>query len=182
MNSTTESESASAPDVRQSKAKRATPKKAKPATKKTARAKKQASRSNADRANKKGEVIAMMKRAHGPRDATQLADVIPAGEASNIRIGEQYPTTTRHLLGRHVQKMAIRRPYPPHTLNCPSKERPRGGQWELSLCRRTMRTSLISPRREPDHGCPATREKSDSSLPADFTVVVLCPVVSLLRV
>jgi hypothetical protein len=74
MNSTTESESASAPDVRQSKAKRATPKKAKPATKKIARAKKQASRSNADRANKKGEVIAMMKRAKG----ATLAEIMAA--------------------------------------------------------------------------------------------------------
>src|SRR5450755_3437192 len=61
MNTTTESEkNASAPEAPQPKTKRT--KKAKPAKKPT-RAKKPASRPNTERANKKAEVIAMMKRA-----------------------------------------------------------------------------------------------------------------------
>ena len=63
MNTATESEkSASAPEVPQPKTKRT--KKAKPA-KKAARAGKPASKPKADRANKKAEVIALMKRAKG---------------------------------------------------------------------------------------------------------------------
>ena len=72
MNTTTESEkSASAPEVPQSKAKRT--KKAKPA-KKPASEKKPASRGKTDRANKKAEVIALMKRAKG----ATLAEIIAA--------------------------------------------------------------------------------------------------------
>ena len=63
MNSTTESEkNASAPDVSLQKTKRTPAKKAKPA-KKAGRAKKAATKPKANRANKKAEVIAMMKRA-----------------------------------------------------------------------------------------------------------------------
>src|ERR1017187_3764343 len=72
--------------------------------------------------------------ADGPRDAAQFADMIPAGEAADVRIGEQHTAATRHLLGRHVQEMAIRRSYPPHTLNCPTKDQPRRrlALWEAS--------------------------------------------------
>jgi hypothetical protein len=62
MNSTTESENASTPDVPQ-KMKRGTAKKAKPA-KKTARAKK-AGKPAAERNNKTADVIALLKRAKG---------------------------------------------------------------------------------------------------------------------
>jgi len=72
MNTAGESEkSASAPEVPQPKTKRT--KKAKPA-KKASRAKKPARKPKADRANKKAEVIAMMKRAKG----ATLAEIIAA--------------------------------------------------------------------------------------------------------
>jgi hypothetical protein len=72
MNTTTESEkNASAPEAPQPKTKRT--KKAKPAKKPT-RAKKPASRPNTERANKKAEVIAMMKRAKG----ATLAEIMAA--------------------------------------------------------------------------------------------------------
>ena len=65
MNTTTESEkSATAPEVPQPKTKRTPTKKAKPA-KKGGRAKKPAGKLKADRANKKAEVIELMKRAKG---------------------------------------------------------------------------------------------------------------------
>jgi cell division septation protein DedD len=71
MNSTTESEkNASAPEVPQPKTRRT--KKAKSA-KKAARAKKPAGKPKADRANKKAEVIAMMKRAKGATLAEIMA-------------------------------------------------------------------------------------------------------------
>ena len=74
MNSTTESEkNASAPEV--PKTKRATAKKAQPA-KKAGRTKKSASKPKADRANKKAEVIALMKRAKG----ATLAEIMAATE------------------------------------------------------------------------------------------------------
>ena len=76
MNTTIESEkNASAPEVPQPKTKRTAAKKAKPA-KKAARAKKPASKPKADRANKKAEVIAMMKRAKG----ATLAEIMAATE------------------------------------------------------------------------------------------------------
>jgi Protein of unknown function (DUF3489) len=75
MNSTTESENASAPEAPQPKTKRAPAKKAKPA-KKAGPAKKQATKPKADRANKKAEVIAMMKRAKG----ATLAEIMAATE------------------------------------------------------------------------------------------------------
>jgi hypothetical protein len=60
MNTTTESErNASAPEVSQSKTKRAQP------TRKGARAKKPGGKPKADRTNKKTEVIAMLKRDKG---------------------------------------------------------------------------------------------------------------------
>jgi Protein of unknown function (DUF3489) len=72
MNTATESEeNASAPDVPQAKTKHT--KKAKPA-KKATRAKKPASKPKADRANKKAEVIALMKRAKG----ATLAEIMKA--------------------------------------------------------------------------------------------------------
>jgi hypothetical protein len=65
MNTATESErNPSAPEVPLPKTKRATAKKAKPA-KQAGRAGKPASKPKTDRANKKAEVIAMMKRAKG---------------------------------------------------------------------------------------------------------------------
>ena len=74
MNSTTESEkNASAPEVPQPKPKRAPAKKAKPA-KKAGRAGKPASKPKTDRANKKAEVIALMKRAKG----ATLAEIMAA--------------------------------------------------------------------------------------------------------
>ena len=73
MNTTTESEkNASAPEVSQPKTKRTPAKKAKPA-KRTARAKK-AARPKVNRANKKAEVIALMKRAKG----ATLAEIMAA--------------------------------------------------------------------------------------------------------
>jgi hypothetical protein len=76
MNSTTESEkNASAPEVPQPKTKRARAKIAKPA-KKTARSKKPAGKSKVDRANKKAEVITLMKRAKG----VTLAEIMAATE------------------------------------------------------------------------------------------------------
>jgi Protein of unknown function (DUF3489) len=72
MNSTTESEkNTSAPEVPQPKTNRT--KKAKPA-KKPARARKAAGKPNTERANKKAEVIAMMKRAKG----ATLAEIMAA--------------------------------------------------------------------------------------------------------
>jgi hypothetical protein len=75
MNTTTaESEkNASAPEASQPKTKRT--KKAKPA-KKPAGAKKPASKPNTERANKKAEVIALMKRAKG----ATLAEIMAATE------------------------------------------------------------------------------------------------------
>jgi hypothetical protein len=74
MNTATESEkNASAPEVPERKAKRAPAKKAKPA-KKASRAKKPAGKPKADRANKKAEVIALMKRAKG----ATLAEIMAA--------------------------------------------------------------------------------------------------------
>ena len=76
MNTTTESEkNASAPEAPQPKTKRTPAKKAKPA-KKAARARKPASKPKADRANKKAEVIALMKRAKG----ATLAEIMAATE------------------------------------------------------------------------------------------------------
>ncbi len=73
MNSTTESEkNASAPEVPQQKTKRTTAKKAKPA-KKAGRAGKPANKPKTDRANKKAEVIALMKRAKGATLAEIMA-------------------------------------------------------------------------------------------------------------
>jgi hypothetical protein len=72
MNSTTESEkNASAPEVQQPKTKRT--KKAN-AAKKPTRAKKATSKPSTERANKKAEVIALMKRAKG----ATLAEIIAA--------------------------------------------------------------------------------------------------------
>ena len=74
MNSTSESEkNVSAPEVPQTKTKRAPAKKAKPA-KKAGRAKKPATKPKVDRASKKAEVIALMKRAKG----ATLAEIIAA--------------------------------------------------------------------------------------------------------
>jgi hypothetical protein len=74
MNSTAESEkNASAPEAPKPRAKRTPAKKAKPA-KKAGRAGKPASKPTTDRANKKAEVIAMMKRAKG----ATLAEIIAA--------------------------------------------------------------------------------------------------------
>jgi len=71
MNTTTESEkNASAPEVPQPKTKHT--KKAKPA-KKVARTKKLTGKPKADRANKKAEVIALMKRAKGATLAEIMA-------------------------------------------------------------------------------------------------------------
>jgi hypothetical protein len=76
MNTATELEkNASAPEVPQPKAKRATAKKAKPA-KKAGRATKTASKAKAHRANKKAEVIALIKRAKG----ATLAEIMAATE------------------------------------------------------------------------------------------------------
>ena len=76
MNSTIESEkNATAPEAPQPKTKRTTAKKAKPA-KKAGRAKKAAGKPKADRANKKAEVIALMKRAKG----ATLAEIMAATE------------------------------------------------------------------------------------------------------
>jgi hypothetical protein len=72
MNSTTQSENGSAPEVPQPKAKRAPAKKATAAKK--SRTKKPASKPKAERANKKAEVIAMMKRARG----ATLAEIMAA--------------------------------------------------------------------------------------------------------
>ena len=73
MTITTESENASAPDVLQPKTKRSPAKKAKPA-KRAGGAKKPASKPKADRANKKAEVVALMKRAKG----ATLAEIMAA--------------------------------------------------------------------------------------------------------
>lgn len=74
MNTTTESEqNASAPEVSQPKTKRKPTKKAKPA-KKGARARKPAAKPNAERANKKADVVWMMKRAKG----ATLAEIMKA--------------------------------------------------------------------------------------------------------
>ena len=74
MNTATESEkNASAPGVLQPKARRATAKKAK-AAKKAGRAGKPASKPKTDRANKKAEAIALMKRSKG----VTLAKIIAA--------------------------------------------------------------------------------------------------------
>jgi hypothetical protein len=73
MNTTTESEkNASAPEVPQPKTKRTPAKKAKP-VKKVARAKKPVGKPKADRANKKAEVLALMKRAKGATLAEIMA-------------------------------------------------------------------------------------------------------------
>jgi hypothetical protein len=73
MNTTAESEkNTSAPEVAQPKTKRPAAKKAK-AAKKPARAKKPAGKPKADSANKKAEVIAMMKRAKGATLAEIMA-------------------------------------------------------------------------------------------------------------
>jgi hypothetical protein len=72
VNSTTESENASALEVPQPKTKRATAKRAKPA-KKAGRAGKPASKPKADRTNKKADVIALMKRAKGATLAEIMA-------------------------------------------------------------------------------------------------------------
>jgi hypothetical protein len=74
MNTATESEkNASAPEVPQPKTKRTPAKKGKPA-KKPGPAKKQATKPKGDRANKKAEVIALMKRAKG----ATLAEIMTA--------------------------------------------------------------------------------------------------------
>jgi hypothetical protein len=46
--------------------------------------------------------------------AAQFADVIAAGETADVGIREQHTAATRHVFRRHVEKMAKRRPYPPH--------------------------------------------------------------------
>ncbi len=72
MNTTTESEkNATVAEAPQPKAKRTSAKKAKPA-KKAGRTRKGASKPKADRANKKAEVVALMKRAKG----ATLADIM----------------------------------------------------------------------------------------------------------
>jgi hypothetical protein len=76
MNTTTESEkNASAPEIPQPKTKRAPANRAKSA-KKAGRAKTLASKPKAARANKKAEVIALMKRAKG----ATLAEIMAATE------------------------------------------------------------------------------------------------------
>jgi hypothetical protein len=70
MNTTTESENVSAPETLQPKAKRALFKKA--VVKKT-RAEKSARKPKADRANKRAQVIALMKRAKGETLAEIMA-------------------------------------------------------------------------------------------------------------
>ena len=83
MNTTTESEkSATAPEVQQPKTKRTPAKKAKPA-KKAGAAKRPAGKQKADRANKKAEVIAMMKRAKGATLAEIM--VITKWQAHTVR-------------------------------------------------------------------------------------------------
>jgi len=61
---TSDSENSATPETAQSKSRRTATKKAKPA-KKAGRIKKTAAKPKADRANKKAEVVAMMKRAKG---------------------------------------------------------------------------------------------------------------------
>jgi hypothetical protein len=74
MNTTTDSEqNASALEVPQPKTKRKPAKKAKP-RKKAGRAKKMAAKTNAERANKKAEVIVLMKRTKG----ATLAEIMKA--------------------------------------------------------------------------------------------------------
>ena len=74
MNTTIESEQSAAPaEALRPKAKRTAAKKAKPA-KKAGRVKKAAGKPKVDRANKKAEVIAMMKRAKG----ATLAEIVKA--------------------------------------------------------------------------------------------------------
>jgi hypothetical protein len=74
MNTTIESErNASAPEVPQPKTKRAPAKKAKPVNK-ARRAKKPAIKPKGERANKRAEVIALMKRAKG----VTLAEIMKA--------------------------------------------------------------------------------------------------------
>jgi hypothetical protein len=72
MNTAESEKNTSADEVPKPKRKRAPAKKAKPA-KKAARAKKPASKPNIDRANKKAEVIALMKRAKGATLAEIMA-------------------------------------------------------------------------------------------------------------
>ena len=72
MNTTTELEKNASPDVPQPKTKRTSAKKGKPA-KKPGLARKQATKPKAERANKKVEVIAMMKRAKGATVAEIMA-------------------------------------------------------------------------------------------------------------
>jgi hypothetical protein len=73
MNTAIESEkNASAPEVPQPKTKRTAAKKAKPA-KKVSQSKKPANKPKTDRANKKAEVIALMKRARGATLAEIMA-------------------------------------------------------------------------------------------------------------
>src|SRR5271168_1857787 len=73
MNSTNESENASVTEIPQPKTKRTAAKKAKPA-KKVSQSKKPANKPKTDRANKKAEVIALMKRAKG----ATLAEIMAA--------------------------------------------------------------------------------------------------------
>jgi hypothetical protein len=75
MNSTNESENASVTEIPQPKTKRTAAKKAKPA-KKVSQSKKPANKPKTDRANKKAEVIALMKRAKG----ATLAEIMAATE------------------------------------------------------------------------------------------------------
>jgi hypothetical protein len=82
MNSTTESENASAPEVPRPKTNRTPSKKARPA-KKAGGAKRPSSKSKPDRANKKAEVIALMKRAKGATLAEIMA--ITKWQAHTVR-------------------------------------------------------------------------------------------------
>jgi hypothetical protein len=111
MNSTTESENASAPEVPQPKTKRTPAKKAKPA-KKASRAKKPARKPHADRANKKAEVIAMMKRAKGATLAEIMA--VTKWQAHTVRgfvsilgnKGEETIESSKNAAGERTYKIA----------------------------------------------------------------------------
>jgi hypothetical protein len=89
MNTTIESEkNAAAADVSQPEAKHAAKKKAKPA-KKAVRAKRPTSRPTGDHANKKAEVIVLMKRARG----VALAEIMSATkwQTHTVRGLRQHP-------------------------------------------------------------------------------------------
>jgi Protein of unknown function (DUF3489) len=112
MNTTIESEkNTSAPEIKQPKTKRTTAKKAKPA-KKAGRAKKTAGKPKADRANKKAEVIAMMKCAKG----ATLAEIMAATkwQAHTVRgfvsilgsKGGEQVESSKNAAGERIYKIA----------------------------------------------------------------------------